>query len=318
MGILQKIGKALGGILLVFAIMALLTINALVAFTEYDTLKPVFIDVIQAQAKSQAETIDIDVGSIDDELYQFISGMCEGQDTVTVPLEEIGGFGGLNAVTIDCDNFRDEPAMGRTTMDYIVDEIGEDFFDEFYYQEYDCEFMECVNTGKFTVIMSDKGHKYFSSLRIWPWVFIAVSVVIIFLSTDNWTGFLKSLGWSMAFLGVSYVIMGAVTDGVVKKMPNADMVEQAGIDIMTPINTIVQPIVDGLLYVFVLGVTLLAIGYGIEFYQKRRGKAVDKPPAKRPDKEKPQVKPKPRPKPKQKPKTPPVSKSVPQTFIDWD
>jgi hypothetical protein len=105
----------------------------------------------------------------------------------------------------------------------------------------------------------------------------------------------------------------------VKNMPAADQVQQVGIDIMTPINAVLQPIVNGLLYVFVLGVTLLAIGYGVEFYQKRRGKGVvDKGPAKDPRKEKPKPPGKPRAKPQANPKRTPTSKSVPQTVIDWD
>jgi hypothetical protein len=324
MGILKKVGKAIGSVVLVFAIMALLTIHALVGFTDYETLKPIFIDVIQAQADSQMETVDISV--TEDELYQFIAAMCEGQETVAVPLEELGGYGGLNAVNIDCNDFRDEPAMGSTTMDYIVNEVGEGFFDQFYYQEYDCEFVDCINRGEFYVIMSEKGHQDFSGLKMWPWVFIAAGVVIVYLSAESWAGLLKSLGWSLAFLGISYIIMGYVTDVVVDSMPGTDEVQEVGIDIMTPVNAVLKPILDGLLYVLILGIVFLAAGYAIELYQRKHGKG----PAKAPEKENPKspTTPKPKAKPKLKPKTkpdtkpkptsPPTSESVPHTLIDWD
>lgn len=299
MGILKKIGKAIGSMTLVFAIMALLTINALADLTEYETLKPIFIDLIQAQASSQMETVDIDV--TDEELYQFIAAMCEGQETVTVPLEEVGGYGGLNAVTIDCDDFRDEPAMGRTTMDYIVDEVGEGFFDQFYYQEYDCEFVDCINSGQFYVIMSQKGNQFFTELKMWPWVFIAAGVVTVYLCANNWSDLLKSLGWSLAFLGVSYIIMGYVTDKVVDSMPGTEQAQEVGIDIMTPVNAVLKPILDGLLYVLILGIVLLAAGYALELYKRRYGKV----PVKAPEKEEPKptpAKPKQRTKVKTKPK----------------
>lgn len=326
MSILKKIGKAIGSVVLVFAIMALLTINALTIFTEYETLKPIFIDLIQAQANSQMETVDIDV--TEDELYQFIAAMCEGQETVTVPLEEVGGYGGLNAVNIDCNDFRDEPAMGSMTMDYVVDEIGEGFFDQFYYQDYSCEFVDCVNRGEFYVIMSEKGHLFFSGLKMWPWVFIAAGVVIVYLSAEGWADLLKSLGWSLAFLGISYIIMGYLTDMVVDSMPGTDEVQEVGIDVMTPVNAVLKPILDGLLYVLILGIVFLAAGYAIELYQRRYGKG----PAKAPEKEKPKPPTTPKPKPKAKPKikpkvkpatkpkpiSPPTSKSVPHTAIDWE
>jgi hypothetical protein len=146
--------------------------------------------------------------------------------------------------------------------------------------------------------MSETGHNYFKSISFWPWVGVAIGVLVITLSAQGLADFFKGLGWPMVGLGITYIFMNLIQSLVVNSMPVAMEAQQAGIDIMEPINAVMAPIMNGLMYILIIGTVLTITGYGIEWYQKKQGKGATEPTPEPKTKEgsKPKTKPKPKPK----------------------
>ncbi len=262
MSILRGIVKSIGGV--IFAIMLVTAIVAigLTGFTKYDNVKSIFLDMLGPQLQQiQSES---EVNSTD--MYQVALKMCEGKDNIEISVTEGGG-----AIRLDCNdirNIKETDADFETTLNDIV---VKSFFESIYYNEYDCNFIECLRENNFSVIVSLKGHEFFLNVQKFLFVGTAAGAAIIFLFSNTWDERFKGIGIPMTIVGMSYFIVDIPMENIISNfLPETQtQVMEAGISLRPIIEKLFEPMTTSLLIVFAIGIALTLIGFGISFYKKR-------------------------------------------------
>lgn len=276
MGILRSIGRAIGGLIFTLALSGLIFSIGLVRFTEYENMKSIFSEIFSAQIGSNigtgpggAAAQNATQGELE-EAYKRILQMCEGKESIQVPSSEPDKF-----ITINCNELRAAAQSGggeniSTAMGNVA---ASALFDNVYYKKYDCEFLDCLQTGQLGVVISEQGHEFFNSVQIYLAAATAAGAVIILIASESWSVRLKGLGWPLVFIGVSYFLMDFVESFVASKLPGA---EKAGVDIMPIVDKMIAPMMDSFLIALVVGVVLTAGGYVLAYKGKRKSAAVAK------------------------------------------
>lgn len=285
MGILKKIAKGLGSAIFILSLISAISVGSLSQFTEYEKIKPLFVELLQVQMESQipiteisgiqipegVETVEV---AESDVLYQLLSDACEGRDSADIPLgeAEAGGFGGVSTITINCTEFRELEEQNITATKYLTTLVAESIFDSFYYRKYDCGFLECIRKGDILVIMSAKGNEFFNNIKLTLWLGAAIGAVMIFVFSEGWPERLKSFGWPMTLTGLSYLLMGLAKNVIVESLSVLSGAEQAGVEPTHVIDIFMKPMMDRFLIVLIVGIVLTTSGYILGYYQKRKSR----------------------------------------------
>ncbi len=267
MSILRSFGKALGVILFTTLLTASLMSTGFIEFTKYNNMKSIFINILGPQMENTDITSQIDPT----QGYEILLMMCEGKDWITLPISEDES----DTITIKCDDVRSINADNNTQMKTDVKNmLIASFFDETYYKEYDCSFLGCILTGKPSIIMSAKGHDFFVNIQKYLFIGTALGGILIITSAKKIESKLKSLGFSMLFVGSSYFILTFSRDYMISKIsPDTQQtMSELGIDFTPIIGNILNPIMDNLLLVFSIGALLTITGYGLQFYKNKEEK----------------------------------------------
>lgn len=143
-------------------------------------------------------------------------------------------------------------------------------FDNIYYKEFDCGFVECVQAGKFDIMLSAQGHEFFNGIKMYLIAAVVVSAVMIFVSAETWPARMKGFGVPLLFIGLSYVMLNLVKSNIISQFPFAQEAEQIGISVAPIVNKIVAPMMNIFLIALVAGIALTAGGYALEYKEKRR------------------------------------------------
>jgi len=273
MSLAKKAGKSFGTALFMVALMTAISVNSLSQFTEYEKMKPMFVDIISIQLERQfPQTGVIESAEEEDEFYQLLSESCEGRESVEFPMDVAGGIVDIEKVTIDCNEFRLIREQNIPTSRYLAGVVAGSIFDSFYYRKYDCDFIQCMLQGERFVVVSAKGNAFFNSIKLLLWSGVAAGAVLLFVSCDTWADRLKGFGWPMTITGVAYFLIGVVKDSVMGSFPEIAEAEQAGIGVTRVVDMFMKPIVDALLVVLIIGVMLTISGYAVGYYQSRQKK----------------------------------------------
>jgi uncharacterized membrane protein YhdT len=143
-------------------------------------------------------------------------------------------------------------------------------FDNIYYKEFDCGFVECVQAGKFDIMLSAQGHEFFNGIKMYLIAAVVVSAVMIFVSAETWLARMKGFGVPLLFIGLSYVMINLVKSNIISQFPFAQEAEQIGISVAPIVNKIVAPMLNSFLIALVVGAVLTAGTYALEYKEKRR------------------------------------------------
>jgi hypothetical protein len=248
MGILKKVGTSVGCLLFTTFVALSIVSIAVIDITSYDNLEPLFSDIIKSSIG------DVDPASMDI-LLDTLRQQCQGQDKVEFSQGE-------TTIVIDCSDIMEEGADVR-------DIIATSMFDELYYKQYECGFIECLTSGEFAVIASAQGNSFLRNIQI---VFIAVSALgaaMIIAFTETWPGRLKTLGIQMIFIGIAYFLMDIVIPMV---LPNFVPTTEAGVvaQAMSLVDSITQSMKMYFLCFFIVGVALTAAGYVWSYMEKEK------------------------------------------------
>jgi len=278
MGVLRSIGKAVGGAIFTLSLVSLIVSIGLVQFTEYENMKTIFNEIFSSQIEGglgeiSPESVGKEAieGMTEKELgemYQAFLEMCEGKESVDVPISESG-----ETITIDCNELRAAQSEEEGLEAVIGDVAATSIFDGIYYKEYDCGFLDCIQAGQVGIVISAQGHEFFKRVRLYLAAGVAAGAAIILISAERWSARLKGLGWPLVFTGISYFLMDFTKNIIVPKLPAA---EQAGIDIMSLVDKMIAPIMNIFLIVLVVGVVLTAGGYALAYKEKKEKKKVKK------------------------------------------
>lgn len=143
-------------------------------------------------------------------------------------------------------------------------------FDSIYYKEFDCGFIQCVQVGKFDVLLSAQGYEFFNGIKMYLIAAAVASAVVIFVSAETWPARMKGFGVPLIFIGLSYVMLSLVKSNIISKLPFAQEAEQIGISVAPIVDKIIAPMMNSFLIALVVGIVLTAGAYVLEYKEKRR------------------------------------------------
>lgn len=150
-------------------LVSLFVMNATLTLTwslEYETLKPTIKDVVDDVAMEE-----FGLEEYVDEATLFMQEYCKNETEFVFSQE------GMTFV-IPCDEINQG---SEAIISYGVDEL----VDEIYYQEYDCEFWECVKTtDDFLVLVSKKAHDYWRS-KFLVFFFTSIGLFLLMFIVAN-------------------------------------------------------------------------------------------------------------------------------------
>ena len=174
MGLLETIGKAVGGFILTFSLVALVFAYGYAEITNYDSLKPVFTEI----TTDQLNKLDMN------QLKAYIDQGCRLRDNFSISLGEI-------EIMLDCK----EIANANLTK-YISEAV----FKAFYYKDYDWAVIECLknamtakNVQNMTVLLSAEMNAFLRQLALYLLAGIVIGIVIIILSLRKLFPILKAI-----------------------------------------------------------------------------------------------------------------------------
>jgi|GEM_PF-5132370 len=286
MSILKDAIGWIGSFIFAFSLMGMISAHATSQFTDYDKIKHAFIDIMQVQLERHIEQvteeqileeIQLPPGAeyleIDrpEAIYQLLLETCEGKNNVEIPMDVAGGFGYGDPLplVIDCNDFKANATSGETAIRYLTGIVAESIFDDFYYKEYDCSFLECVQKGDMFVMLSAKGNEFMNNITILMFVGTGVGAAMIIISYDEWGERLKAFGWPMTLSGLSYFVISVFKNLITERIPAIMGIQQPITELTAVVDMVMKPMMDSLLIVLVVGVALLAGGYIVEYYMEK-------------------------------------------------
>ncbi len=249
MGVLRTVGKSLGRFLFTTGVTLAIVSVVLVNLTEYDTLQPIFSEILGTSVG------DVDPATMDATL-DILRQQCEGEESVEIPMPD------GSTTTLDCSKVNE---VGIDAEEVIATVM----FDELYYKEYDCGFIECLFSGEMMVIMSAQGNTYLRNIQI-IFIFVAaVGAAMILLLEETWPGRLKTIGVQMIIIGIPYFLMDILIPIL---LPNFVPTTEAGVvsQVMTLVDSIIEPMKMYFLYFLIAGIILTAAGYTWSYMKKKK------------------------------------------------
>ncbi len=213
-----------------FLTFAVLTLS-LYQITDKDTIKPIALQIVRQQIS------DEQLG----QLHAYLTQQCQGKDTVDVQVQN-------EKIAINCSDVRSK------TPQALIESIYLDNLDKIYETRYDCEFLDCLKSQP-TVVFSSKAHDFFLSMIYLFFVLtVAFAALLAYMVRETGRfGLMKTFGWSLVFVGISYFIILAAKTAIIP----AEVAAIAG----PALDTIFNIILFNLLVVLIAGIALLAAGY---------------------------------------------------------
>jgi hypothetical protein len=274
MGIARKVGKGVGGFVFTLSLSFLIFSIAVVQLTEYENMKAFFSDIFSSQIGALGQQVGLDEEITEgvteeqlEELYQTVLEMCEGEQSIQVSVTETGA-----PITLDCEEVRtlEESVEAGGLAEIIGDAAAASLFDNIYYKEFDCGFVQCLQAGKFDIMLSAQGHEFLDGIKMYLVAAVTVSAVMIFVSAKTWPARMKGFGVPLLFIGLSYVMINLVKSNIISKFPFAQEAEHIGISVAPIVDKIVAPMLNSFLIALILGIALTAGAYALEYKEKRR------------------------------------------------
>ena len=242
---LSGIGKAVGGFLLGIFIVALVFTYGFSQVTSYDSLKPVFNDVISEQLSGQLTDENMAQYKI------FIDQQCAKSNTINLPVE------GMN-IEQECREIQN-----KTTEElraYASDLI----FKPMYYKDYGCSGFACLQKAfeggiqNMAVLVSAEMNDFVKSLIPYMLAGLIISIFIIVISIRRVFSILKTIGLSFLSAGIVFVIMLVMQ----YLLPSSDNIFGEFGRTVTNIFIYLYGVV------FAIGIALTIIGYvGVHYYE---------------------------------------------------
>jgi hypothetical protein len=248
MGLLKTIARFIVGFLFSVSLTLLLSIFLASVLTNYGNIKPIFATVYSNAIMRQLGAQRIE------ELYNSATLYCREEETVTIPY-------GYENITLNCNE------ITNTNSTYLVSIIVEKFFNTFYYKDYGCEFLTCMqkisSLEDAVVVFSSTSHRFFESI-IFVMLFVTILIgVALFFLIENWEGRFKSFGVEFLFIGLLYFLTPYLESIVFDKLPPEAPITKDAFD---AIFNSVSPV---FLIFFIIGAIFIGIWLFIKFSTKK-------------------------------------------------
>lgn len=190
----KSIGKAVGGILLTFFILASVFAYGLSEATSQQSLQPVFTEVISEQLSPQLQ------GARLDEFRLYTNEQCKKADYINLTLTD-------SEISIKCDELK------QVANDKLVEFLSEKIFQNFYYKDYGCKDINCFkkllskDPQDLAVLLSAQMNSLLKSLIIYMIIGIVVALAILIASIQKIFPIMKSVGLTLVVSGMVFIVM---------------------------------------------------------------------------------------------------------------
>jgi hypothetical protein len=244
MDIIRGIGKFIGGSLFTLGLSVFIIILTMMQFTEYDTVKPLFVPLIENQLSNQTNSSDWPM------VHTSLVTQCEGKENIQLPL-------GNDNITLKCSD------IASSSSDRLVKLIAVVAFDKVYYKEYACGFIDCIRNmdiQNLYIIFSYKGLQFYRSALVYAVVTTVVGLLVLTVSSKGW-GRLTSVGSICLVSGLSFIVLPFIKNIA----PRAD--------ISPIVNKLFELLSAKYVVILAIGVVLLAVGVAGKYLIKRNKKA---------------------------------------------
>jgi len=250
MGLLKLLGKISGGLLFTLFLSLFVLCIVMLSITEYSNAEEIFTDVYVKAVKSQMGEQQIK------DLYNAAVLACENKENITVPL-------GNESMTFSCS---DITSSNSTDIPYLV---ARKSFNVFYYKDYGCDFLDCVQNIKSpedaTIFFSSTGNAFFNKLLLYVIAGTIISGLILLASIETWMERFQAFGSEFLFIGVMYFLIPYGKQFATQQFP-------------AEVRPIVDSIVDLvfssvskiLLIFFIAGLLLIAIVLINKYFPKKK------------------------------------------------
>jgi hypothetical protein len=260
MGFVRKFAKNLFGFLFSLSLVIAILDNSLIQFTDYSAIKPTVSNLIVEQIK----------GSIPEEqlstTYTGLKTLCQHQDTIEIPLfpENVP----IENVTVSCSE------LASTSQESFLNLVSNKMFDNIYYKNYSCEFINCLRnvTENYLVIMSSHANNFFKSIQVFAWITAGVFGLAFFLVIETLADKFKSIGISLLTTSILFFVMVYVIQYI---MPPSNLFGGLTVKATEAIDQIIKPLFDSMtmsyIVILIVGIVFTAIGF-ILAYKKSKEK----------------------------------------------
>jgi hypothetical protein len=230
---LRGVGKALGGFIFVLSLTSLFGVFVFTEITDYDNARSFVTNLISTEFEDEMPE-DMSLSMVYDETKKE----CQGKESIS---------SGLFEGSIDCSDFSEIGA------DEFPEYISGLVFDNFYYAEYDCGFIECVKEQP-QFLFSAKGNEVFKSLMNYLIIATIFGAALIIVSCKSWSDRFRTFGWTLFFIGLGYFFINLTK----KMMLGPEEIES----IVGPmISSVFDTISNYYLISLILGIILIIVGY---------------------------------------------------------
>lgn len=249
---LKKLGKGAGGTFFVIFLSIAIVMVSLSSATQPETLKPAFVSIVSSLSTPEA-------------VQESLIDMCGDQTSIAVTLQD-------KQTIIDCEKVKngDEDYLSSIIPDVVEineEQINEQF-DQIYYAEYDCDFIDCIldseKGNNMQVIFSQKAAQFLGEMANILIILSIVTAVILFFSTEGW-GRVKAFGISFIFVGISYFVI----------IISQNSLSSAELSVAKPLLDVLLGSMSLYYLVFlILGIALTIAGYVVprSYYGKKVSK----------------------------------------------
>ncbi|MFH0868622.1 MAG: hypothetical protein V1839_00165 [archaeon] len=239
----RKLGKIFGVLLFMTFLSLTLMSYSLAEFTSYNIIEPAFESMAQ-------EKISLNETQLESQ-YDGMKQMCSSPGTTELPM--------TNNITIKCSD------IAATTADKIPALMAKAVFDSVYYKKFDCSFITCLRTlpaqDKASLLLTEKANEFYGKAWIYFLVAAFASGALLFAAAETWQSKFKSLGFCLFITGTPYILLKFL----LKKFMPAETAAQAAPMVDAMINALSMKF----LIAMFAGVVLIAIGFMIDFYEKK-------------------------------------------------
>jgi hypothetical protein len=247
MGLFRNMAKGM----MIFFFSLSLTLLVLTIFlynlTSYEKARTVFKDVFKNFVVKNMSSEEIE------ELYNGLSLYCKTSKNVSVSISK--------DTKLDCSEIIDKNST------YLIELIGEKSFDNIYYKDYGCSFLDCLKKVKspeeFSVVLSSTSHGFFSKILMPLFVFTIVFGAILLILIESWEGRCKTFGLEFLSIGVFFFILPKLKNFFLQKLPE-------GLPVGESISLVFDEITKILMFFLVLGLILISTWVLIKLRKKSK------------------------------------------------
>jgi hypothetical protein len=244
MSFLRNLAKVVSGSLFSFFLASLIIIASFAKLTQYPVLKQVFSEIFSTQLIDESKLV---------EAYEGVEIFCRNREEISLPLNN-------ESIQLNCSEVRE------TKKEDFPELIKAKLFDKFYFKEYPCKFIECLQSDKpenLLIVFSKRGNEFFKMMQNY-FLFATFGFGFVFvLSLETISEKIKGVGKTLSLAGFPYFILKFGSNLLFP--PQLQQVRIKGI-----IERILNPITNYFFYIFLIGIALTVIGYLMTYLEKKR------------------------------------------------